>query len=255
VVYEKVSLAVIDKRLTFWLLILFYFFSSVTQAELEPQRLHFTSLQKFTLSPLCGYIIKAAYQELNIEIDVENFPSGRATKLAEVGVSDGVVCRLPIYEKYYPDMIKVSVPIYQVTPTVWSWREDLEVTGWESLRPYHIGLPDGIIYLKDKTQGFPRVSFIEERIVLLRMLVAKRLDVVLSFSGVWEADIATFNISGVHSLAVPFEPMLLYHYLHGKHRDIAIQMEEVLAKMQADGRLETIQRQAEANALEIIRGK
>lgn len=81
----------IDKRLTFWLLILFYLFSSVAQAELEPQRLHFTSLQKFTLSPLCGSIIKAAYQELNIEIDIENFPSGRATKLAEVGVSDGLV--------------------------------------------------------------------------------------------------------------------------------------------------------------------
>lgn len=241
------------KSVIFGIAIFVCLFSLVVQAEHDPQRLHFTSLQKFSLSTLCGFIIKAAYRELAIEAEVETMPSRRATKLAEVGISDGVVCRLQVYKKLYPDMIQVSVPIYQVTPTAWSWDKDLEVAGWESLRPYRIGLPEGILYLKDKTQGFPHVTFSQERIVLLRMLAAKRLDVVLSFSGVWEADIPALNISGIYSLPSPFESMPIYHYLHGKHRDLADRLEQVLAEMQADGRLKSVQAQAESYSRENIR--
>ncbi len=79
-------------------------------------------------------------------------------RLADQSVADGEVQRFDGVEKLYSNLIKVEPPITFIEATVFTKLTRFEVAGWESLKPYTIGIIRGIKFAERHTKRMNAVA-------------------------------------------------------------------------------------------------
>ncbi|MCP4107581.1 MAG: hypothetical protein GY749_18900 [Desulfobacteraceae bacterium] len=98
-------------------------------------------------------ILKEAYQKIGIRISVTAFPAERALRTSNSGLSDGEVNRIKGINEQYLSLVMVPVEINILEGVVFTIDVSFPVTGWESLRPYNIGIRIGIKFAEKGTVG------------------------------------------------------------------------------------------------------
>lgn len=187
-------------------------------------------------------ILKKAYAELGVDFTFWHLPNKRCIVMANKGETDGEFERIAGLEKKYPNLVMVSVPIGYVDIMVYTKKIEFTVEGWHSLKPYSIGIERGFILAKENTRGMDveEVGTIEQA---FSMLDLGRNDIVVSS---WSSlyDLKKLNLSGIRILMPPIDQLVLYHYLHKRHKLLAAELEAVLLRMEKEGELKEIQDQA-----------
>lgn len=193
-------------------------------------------------------VLRVAYAKLGIAINGKELPAARALALSNDGVLDGEINRIEGMEKLYPNLIRVPVAIGQMEGVVFTKGLNFPVTGWDSLRPYRIGTRIGLKFAELGTVGMnvERVSTVEQSFA---KLAAGRVDVVVEarLSGLWQLQLA--GLRGIAPLEPPLVKFRLFHYLHKKHANLVPRITAVLEKMQADGQLQALRKEAIARYL------
>ncbi len=197
-------------------------------------------------------VLREAYQKIGIQITLNTFPAKRSLVMANEGDVDGDTHRIRGIEATYSNLLMVPVPVTVMEGMVFTKNVTFAVTGWDSLKPYIIGIRRGIFFAEKGTRGMQVESVTDYRQLLLK-LDAERNDVVIMprLSGLFE--LQKLQIQGVKLLDPPLVRLELYHYLHKKHEALVPLLTKVLQKMKKKGRIRAIRKQAIDKLLKRVR--
>ncbi|MDE1460684.1 substrate-binding periplasmic protein [Spartinivicinus poritis] len=161
-------------------------------------------------------ILTDAYGLLDIPIELKIMPNKRSLLASNSGRVDGEAGRIAGMEKEYPNLVMVPEFLYSLNVLVYSKKHHFTVAGWESLRPYRIGVLRGAKYAEIGSKGMDTL-IVSYGTQLFQALDAGRIDVaVLHESG----NLSLSGVKGVNVLQPPLQKIIIYHYLHKKHQSL-----------------------------------
>jgi ABC-type amino acid transport substrate-binding protein len=197
-----------------------------------------------------GEILRTVYARLNIRLEFEDVPGKRALALSSTGELDGEIQRIGNLARDYPTLVRISPPINYIEPSVFTTALHFDIKGWDSIKPYSIGIVRGVGSSEAGTRGMSRVTAAASLENMLEMLDAGRFDVAVTdlFSGL--VAVRKLNLqSRISPLSPPLERIYIYHYLNEKHRDLAGKVGKVLEEMEASGELARLRERLVKEAL------
>jgi len=198
-----------------------------------------------------GEILREVYARLGISVEFVDVEAKRALALSSSGQVDGEIQRIAGISRAYPTLIQISPPINYIEPAVFTTGLTFEVQGWESIKDYDIGIVRGVGSSEAGTRDMARVQRATSLAELIRMLDRSRFDLLVTdlFSG--EVEVRRLHLDArVRPLLPPIERIYVYHYLHERHRDLAVRVEAMLNSMTVDGDLARIREKLVTQELE-----
>lgn len=190
---------------------------------------------------VASQILAVVYDRLHIPVSFVDLPGPRALILTSTGALDGEVARNADVAADYPALIRVEPAINTVEPTAFSKSARIPITGWESLRPYRIGVVRNLGISERETAGMPGVVAGTTLESLFSMLDLDRLDIVVidRFSGLLA--LHRMKLDGrIQALQPPLVTIDVYHYLNARHRDLVPRVAAVLRAMRQSGELDRL---------------
>ena len=207
------------------------------------QQLVFNKIEKAVASAISVNVLKEAYAELGIDLVIRNVPAKRALFESNSGQVDGEINRIEGIEAQYSNLIRITVPVNFVDIALFSKRDDLIVSGWESLQSYSIGVVAGILVVEQKTKHLkPQSVYSFDQLV--KMLDAGRFDIGITTFLSGGRSLSQLNYPEVKVFNPSLERVPLYHYLHKKHSNLVPHLTRVLGNMRENGRIQIIRDQA-----------
>lgn len=188
-------------------------------------------------------ILVAIYSKLDIQLQFVDGPAKRSLLESSEGHLDGEIQRVLDVQNEYPTLLAIPIPINYIEPVVFTKRAGLLVSGWESLRPYRIGIVRGVGSSERGTAGMPQVELTSNMEQMMLMLNAGRADVAVNdlFSGT-----LVLRKLGLQEVIRPLFPALqhieLYHFLNERHRALVPRVEAVVRQMTASGELASLRK-------------
>ncbi|WP_103102861.1 transporter substrate-binding domain-containing protein [Pseudomonas sp. LFM046] len=197
--------------------------------------------QGLPLFQICQRILVEAYGELGIRIETRAAPAARALQDAERGLNDGELCRTSLIAEQPSDLLLIRTPLFESYAVAFANRP-LPLHDWSSLKPYRVGFERGKAALELRLKGV-RLSPSNGAENGMRKLAGGRVDVHVEdyYSGM--CILRQNGIRGIQPLHPVLERFSMHHYLNPRHRDLAPRLEEVLQRMERNGRLHEIEHQ------------
>ncbi len=195
------------------------------------------------MGTLAEAVLREAYQQLNIELRVRELPAERALNEANRGTTDGDMTRIAGLEARYPNLLRIPVAVNQIEGMVFTSGTDIKVTGWESLRPYRIGVRIGIKFAEDGTRGM-NVQPVATNELLFSKLELGRTDIIVASRIEGQVLMKRLNTRKVRPVEPPLTTISLYHYVHRRHQALVPRLTRVLQAMEQSGRIKAIRESA-----------
>jgi len=177
-------------------------------------------------------------ERLGIAIEIQLLPAERALLNANAGIDDGDVCRVPGIANKYPDLIQVPEAIMPIKLIVFSKNFNLKVNGFDSLRPYRVGILIGRKLLEEKVNGVTSLTKFPTDQEIIDALENNQIDL-----GIIEKSQGMHLIQS-HADIRALQPALFqdncYLYLNRKHRQLIPKISAELKRMKQDGSLKKI---------------
>ncbi|MDB1125989.1 substrate-binding periplasmic protein [Vibrio algarum] len=188
-------------------------------------------------------ILRQAYQQIGIEIQIRQAPGKRSLFNANSGKADGEAYRIIGLESNFSNLVRVDVPVREENMYFYVKKGgEFDVTGWENF-------PGNL------TLGYIRGTYFVERAAivhhikvqpsshyehLLKQLNANRNDVII-MSNQGEPLIRKLNLNeNIIRLEPPAHSFALYHYLHKRNINVIPKITESLKQMQTSGQIQKI---------------
>lgn len=188
-------------------------------------------------------VIKEAYAQLGIEVFFRELGAADALAASSSGEVDAELQRIAGLERAFPDLIQVPIPINFIQGAAFSSKYRFPVKGWNSLKPYRIGIVGGVLFAEQGTVGMDvRVADTYDQLV--RWLVDGEVDIAVIPRIGGLATIHEGTRQDIHELEGILETVLLYHYVHTRRADLAERLQPVLKEMLLDGTTKRLVREA-----------
>jgi len=188
-------------------------------------------------------VVSEAYKRLGIQVKIEKSPTKRALTELNHGKLDGAVSRVKGLEKSYSNLIRVPIVVSTFEAVVFSKNDTLPITGWDSLKPYNIGIKRGMKFAEMGTKGMKTYP-VDKSSQLFQMLNLGRVDLIVISRAAGLLALKQTQLQDIHMLALPVARIKLYHYLHKKNAAIVPRITKALQDMENEGRIEEIRMQA-----------
>jgi len=204
------------------------------------KELSLTSLKGMYVIQICSQVLVEAYERIGITAEINLVPAKRSLIMSNSGLSDGEVVRIKGTEKKYTNLVPIRPKICTTEVRVYVKQgKEFEVTGWESLRPYKIGIMRGHLYAVKGTQGMDAIQGNSNE-ALFGMLDKGRVDVVIAQVPDALHAISHLKLQGIVGLEPTIMSMPMYHFLHKKNSALVPEIERALDEMISEGRLTEI---------------
>ncbi len=196
-------------------------------------------------------IVRALYRKLDIDLVIEWHPGSRALVLANSGNLDGVLVRTTVIEHSFDNLVRVPYPIAQIKYAAFAKRNrSINVDGWDSLKPFKIGIGRGIKLTEERTMGLDRL-IVNSYKSLFKMLYLDRVDIVVftELDGLYALKGMDLH-HGIQKLDPILEVVPSYHFLHKKHHWLIKQLTDLMQKMDDSGELQALIHESELAVIE-----
>ncbi|MET0084428.1 MAG: transporter substrate-binding domain-containing protein [Sedimenticola sp.] len=224
-------------------LFLAVFFFTVLAIPVNAQtNMVFTAPSGSPMGLISERVLQEAYGKIGISIRVDKVPGKRALASSNSGKVDGEANRIANINEKFTNLIMIPVPVVNIKMVAFSKQETFPVNGWESLKPYNIGIRRGIRISDEGTKGMQR-QLVDDYHQLFTLLDLGRVEVVVAPHLVGLIEMKKSNIKDVKTLEPPLIETKLYHYLHKKHESLVPKITASLREMEAEGDIERIQDQ------------
>ncbi|GAB2839964.1 transporter substrate-binding domain-containing protein [Pseudoduganella ginsengisoli] len=197
-------------------------------------------------------VLHEAYRRIGITVYDTATRADQSLLDANRGELDGLPARVAGLELKYPNLIRVPVAVVTVDAMVFGNRTPLALHGWESLRPYRIGILKGVQYAEDGTRGM-KVDVFADNTQLFTKLESEEIDFAVATRIEGVLKMRELRTRKVTMLEPPLAKVVLYHYLNASHRDLVPKITASLAAMEHEGRMRHILQQTLARMLEETR--
>lgn len=213
------------------------------------QQLTFSTVETSADTAVSEAVLRQAYSRLDTQLTIKKYPAERSLRLANRGLVDGEIQRIGAIAGEYENLIQVRPAINVVEAVAFTRSVTFLPQGWESLRPYRIGLIRGIKFAEMNTIGMNRY-LVSRYQSLFKMLNQGRIDVAVAPRINGLVSIRKHNQSAITALKPALMNFKLFHYLHRKHRAWVPRIESVIRAMHRSGELAAIRQQVHELLLE-----
>jgi len=219
--------------------LLFIFFTFLADNSCAISQLKLTAIEGSLNSKISQLVLEEAYKKLNIEIDIIALPGERALRTSNSGKVDGELFRIANIEKRYKNLVVVPTPINVLQGIAFTKNLRPSIEGWDSLKPFKIGIQVGIKFAERGTQEMNPI-LVDTNEQLFKMLDNERLDIIIAAMANGLKTMHKLKLESIHPIQPPIQEYPLYHYLHKKHLSLVPQIDKVLQDMHKTGRTQTI---------------
>lgn len=192
-------------------------------------------------------VITRAYERLGIKVTVERKPIARSLLDADAGLHDAELGRVLETEKEVKHLIRIVEPVGEIRYTPYVLRgAAVPFTNWQTLK--QSGLRLGTRFgtrVPEAHLGNALTERPKTQDALLKMLVARHVDVAIGSQTMMRATLADMREAGVPGVGdvvelPPLDRQPLYHYLHQRHAALVKPLNAELKKMHQDGSIQKI---------------
>ncbi len=210
------------------------------------QTLIFSTIVNSNSAKISEQVIREAYRRLGFDIEVVAMPARRALEVSNDGEVDGELHRIYGLDKRWKNLVRVPNKVNVLEATVFTKRVKFDVAGWNSIKPYVVGVRRGIQFSNRNTDGMSRqiVNSIQS---LFDILKFDRVEVVVTSLVNGLSELKEAKLSMIRPLSPSIEIYPLYHYLHKKHLSLVPKVNAVLEDMKNEGLIERIRQQGITN--------
>jgi ABC-type amino acid transport substrate-binding protein len=187
-------------------------------------------------------IIDEVYKPLNIQPTHIFEPQQRSILVADQGKADAILFRALGAEERYPHLIPLEASHYSVKIHAFT-NQPLTIESWADLSEYKIAYLAGFVVAENNTVGMNRTGTksLEQA---LRLLNANRVDVVIATRESGLEIIRSWSDTNVQIQPQPLATVPLYHYVHEKHQDLILPLNNSLKLLIENNELERITQRA-----------
>jgi len=193
-------------------------------------------------------VLREAYRRIGISVSTTVESADQSLQQAGRGELDGVVARVAGLESRHPGLVRVPVAVVEVDAMVFGNKTPLAPNGWDSLRPYRIGILKGVQYAAEGTRGM-RTNVSADNAQLFGKLENDEIDFAVATRIEGVLAIRELRSRKITMLEPPLAKVVLYHYLHASHRDLVPKITASLKEMEREGRMRHIMQQTLARML------
>lgn len=192
---------------------------------------------------ICERVLREAYGQLGIRIQVHVSPSVRSLQEAREGHTDGELCRSRQTADLLGELIRIDPPLWHADVVTFATRP-LEVRDWNSLTPYRVGYERGKVGLMQHLKNSPRNSASNGVENGLLKLAAGRVDAhVDEYYSAMLVLHQRDDLRNIRPVGPALERYQMHHLLNRRHADLAQPLEQVLQRMQRNGELKRIEQE------------
>ncbi|GAM09871.1 putative protein [Geobacter sp. OR-1] len=184
---------------------------------------------------ICDRIMLEAFKRMGIPVKIIVLPSERALINANEGIDDGNYARVEGLDKQYPNLIRVKEEITTFEFVAFSRTVPLKITGWESLKPYNVGIITGWKILENNIVGVKSLSKVSNEQLLFNLLILGKVDLVVYDRRQGKVVLKQLADKEIKIYNPPLAVRKMYPYLHKRHADLVPRLEQVLRAMKKDG--------------------
>lgn len=201
----------------------------------QSKEITFAAIEGSSYTNYAVTILSEAYDRLGLKLKVVSLPPKRSLSTSNAGGEfSGELFRISGVEKTYENLIPIEVPLSYSEWIVYTIDHDFAVNGWESLRPYTIGVRNGIATTDYGTLGM-NTEKVHTNEQLFNLLKIGRVDIVV-MSKTNAARIQRRNPTpGLKALTPPVQEIPVYHFIHKDRNYLIPQITEVLQQMKEEG--------------------
>ncbi len=189
-------------------------------------------------------VVEAAYKKIQVPVEFVRYPSRRLLKTLLDGEIDANLQRVAALAAEQPSLVRVDTPINTIEVRVYSLAAAPRVRDWSDLNGRRVAFVRGVLVIeRNLPPGAVRVE-VGSDADLLRMLPRDMADIGVV------AEPARNTLNGIALPATVqrqdkvLEEVPLYHYLHGRHAELAVRLDTALRAMQASGEADALRRKA-----------
>lgn len=161
--------------------------------------------------------------------------SERSIQQANDGTDDGDGPRIAGLTQKYPNLIQVPEKIIDVEFSAFSKNTAFEPNGWESLKPYRVGIVIGWKILEDNIVGTKQLEKVNSVETLFKFLDSNRIDIAVIGKLDGLAAIKSQELKDIRVFQPPLAVREMFLYLNKKHKDIVPQIASALKSVKDDG--------------------
>lgn len=185
-------------------------------------------------------IIDEAFRRIGLEVKIIDVPSERALINVNEGMDDGNFARIAGLELRYPSLVMVPEKICEFEFAAFTMDPAVKIDGWESLKPYDVGIEIGWKILEANIVGARSLTKVKDHKALFDLLVNGRADLVIFDLMEGEALIKELGFSGVRTIQPLLAKQDMFLYLNLRHAALVPKLAAALREMKNDGTFQRI---------------
>lgn len=189
-------------------------------------------------------IIVRAYHHIGIKVAFTEMPCRRSIELANRGIYDGEVGKIPGTSSSFSNLIAVESPIFMIEGVAFTKSVSRKITSWDDLKGLKIGIVSGQLFAEQGTKGMKPViaSHFSQ---LVSLLVIDRIDIGIGLLQDYQLMKATETSTNqeIHMVGQPLFTAPLFHLIHKKHKSLVPRLTETLKTMWENGETTEIHQQ------------
>lgn len=213
--------------------------SSLAKATEPTKSITLSTVEDAVLQQISIEVLKQAYREIDYKVIVLRFPNKRSLLTADAGHVDGEVSRIWDIHSVYKNLIPVPSPINQVDVVAFSKGKPVLNIG--QLSHSKLSCARGVKIVKALAKDNNLNCYFSSGFAqALRMLDRGRVDFALLPQVNGYAIIKEKQLLAIRPASEVLASEPLYHYLHKKHADLVIPLNQAIQAMKHSGRIEKI---------------
>ena len=217
-----------------WILLLIGSMLIFAQFACAQQKMVFSTINGLSIIPVGEQILKEAYQQLGVDIRVEEYPGERSLVAANTGKTDGELGRIQGMEKEYSNLVMVPVPLFELSVSAFS-NQAISINTVDDLKKYRIGFVGGTKVVEGMTADFPNRLRVGRPDQLFQMLLLGRIDVALDMTEDGLIVLQSDKYKTIKMISPKLVKANIYHYLNKKHADVLPAITKVMQTMLDNG--------------------
>ena len=180
-------------------------------------------------------IAKEMFKRAGVDIVLNYLSSERVLVNVNQGIDDGLLSRVGGMARVYPNLLQFEESVIKADYIAFSRRKDIRIDGWDSLKPFHVGIINGWKLLERNISGTQSLIKVKNSKQLFAVLDKGRVDLIIfsRYSGL--QIVKDLGLIGIRVLEPPLATRDRYFYLNKKHKSLAVRASAALREMKADG--------------------
>ncbi|MCF6210638.1 MAG: transporter substrate-binding domain-containing protein [Gammaproteobacteria bacterium] len=180
-------------------------------------------------------LVIEAFRRTGHEVEIVQLPAQRALVESNSGIMDGDLMRVQEIPDTFTHLQRVPEKLIDFEFMVFTGHTSLTPRGWDSLKPYEIGIVAGWKILERRLQDSRALTRVGDTQQLMRLLTNERVDLVVSERWQGLQAIRDLKLKDVRMLEPPVKTREMFLMLHKRHAALLPELAKALRSMKQDG--------------------